>query len=167
MFKYDNKQIARELNDLSVKWEKVLKTIELLKKQEDSQIKWAEDASFLKSKSYKDAEENIIKQIEIKKKEVEVQQKEVDSYNLKIKAVVGEQKEAQKNISKKLIKFIYKALKNDSDKVLISLMEIFTAILMIKDYASPIDVELYLRNFDGINIAMNWFSPDRYNGKLA
>lgn len=46
-------------------------------------------------------------------------------------------------------------------------MEIFTAILMIKDYASPIDVELYLRNFDGINIAMNWFSPDRYNGKLA
>lgn len=72
MFKYDNKQIARELNDLSVKWEKVLKTIELLKKQEDSQIKWAEDASFLKSKSYKDAEENIIKQIEIKKKEVEV-----------------------------------------------------------------------------------------------
>lgn len=86
---------------------------------------------------------------------------------MKIKAVVGEQKEAQKNISKKLIKFIYKALKNDSDKVLISLMEIFTAILMIKDYASPIDVELYLRNFDGINIAMNWFSPDRYNGKLA
>ena len=72
MFKYDNKQIARELNDLSVKWEKVVQTIELLKKQEDSQIKWAEDASFLKSKSYKDAEENINKQIEIKKKEVEV-----------------------------------------------------------------------------------------------
>lgn len=38
---------------------------------------------------------------------------------------------------------------------------------MIKEYAGPIDVELYLWNFDGINIAMNRFSPDRYNGKLA
>ena len=46
-------------------------------------------------------------------------------------------------------------------------MEIFAAILMIKNYASPVDVELYLRNFDGINIAMNRFTPDRYNGTLA
>jgi len=46
-------------------------------------------------------------------------------------------------------------------------MEIFAAILMIKNYCSPVDVELYLRNFDGINIAMNRFTPDRYNGTLA
>jgi len=39
-------------------------------------------------------------------------------------------------------------------------MENFVAIMMIKDYANPVDVELYLRNFDGINIAMNRFSPD-------
>lgn len=40
-----------------------------------------------------------------------MQQKEVDSYNTKLKNVSGEQKEAQKNISKKLVKQVYKILK--------------------------------------------------------
>ena len=58
-------------------------------------------------------------------------------------------------------------LKFGSDRVLESLVENFIALMMMRTYASNVDVQIYFKNFDGINIAMNRFNPERYNGKLA
>ena len=67
-------------------------------------------------------------------------QADIDKYDKQLKGEQTEWKEAQKSIDKKLVKKIYKELKFGSDRVLESLVENFVALMMMKTYASNVDV---------------------------
>lgn len=100
-------------------------------------------------------------------KRIEVLQKEVNKFEEKKQKKSIEQQNAKKEITKKLIKGIYKFLEKDSDPIIVKLMENFVAMLRNKPSASKEDVELYIRKYEGLVTALNKVNPREISGGNA
>lgn len=100
-------------------------------------------------------------------KKIEQLKKEVDKFEERKKKKAVEQQNAKREITKKLVKQVYKFLEKDSDSIIIRLMEAFVAMLRNRPTASREDVELYLRKHDGLMTAMNKVDPRKISGGNA
>lgn len=100
-------------------------------------------------------------------KRIEELKKEVEKFEEKKKKKEVEQQNAKREITKKLVKQVYKFLEKDSDSIIIRLMEAFVAMLRNRPTASREDVELYLRKHEGLLTAMNKVNPRKISGGNA
>ena len=108
--------------------------------------------------------ERIIKNNKLKIKDL---QKEVDKFEEKKANKAIEQQNAKKEINKKLTKMAYKFLEKDSDPIIVDLLETFVALLRNRPSAQREDVELYLRKYEGLQVAMNKVNPRQISGGNA
>lgn len=109
------------------------------------------------------------KKILILKEDIDKQKKKIQDVRKPIMECHNSKKEAQRNITPKLVKNTYKYFEKDSNEVLIKLFETFVGALRGVSKASKEDVELYLRKHKGLITSMNKLDErkvDREHAKL-
>ena len=105
--------------------------------------------------------------IENNKKKIEELQVEIEGFEKRKAMKAVEQNNAKREITKNLVKNVYKYLEKHSDPVIVKLMETFTALLRNKPTATREDVELYFRTHKGLQTALNKVNPRLVTGENA
>jgi hypothetical protein len=110
---------------------------------------------------------SLEKIIKVKQEECQRITEEIEKFDAKRANEYKEQKSAQRAISPKLVKRVYKFLKNKSDPILVTLVETYVAFLIKKPYAGPRDVELYFQKHRGLQVAMDKVDTSAISGTLV
>jgi hypothetical protein len=70
-------------------------------------------------------------------------------------------------LNPKIVKRVYKYFEKNYDEVIIKLMETFVGCLRYQERACNVDVELYMRKTESLQVAMNRFDPYLVKGHHA
>lgn len=151
------------INERMTHFEKAIKELE-------ESIKIKREKAY-KYKVMNNNPKKLIKSLEEKikqdKAKIENLQKEVDTFEAKKAKKAIEQTQAKNEITKKLVKSLYKYLEKHSDPIIVKLLETFVALLRNRKEAQREDVELYLRNFNGLQTALAKVNPREIKGENA
>ena len=162
------REIADEIKILSKQQRPYEATLEILYKQSEWKLDLQNKQKiFSGSGGYDEAINNINKGKKIIETMIEEYEEELEGFKEKTQNTFREMKMAQKEITPKLVKRIYKYLKVHSDHVIVTLLESFVACLRNKERATPDDVEIYFRTHTGLMVAVDKFDPMKVSGTNA